>query len=164
MCAVQRASQRSIGRSIECTVSEPEPAIPANLATLRLEPLHGPGEHEGCEVRGGFSQTINKNWPGLDGHEEHPVMDPKPTGLNLSLNICNNPEGYTDQQQASTPEIYQLQLHHLPPSRHFPCLPPYQQPLEEIEEEEGGGVLHGASRGHLVPKAINKRQEIADDG
>lgn len=90
-------------------------------------------------------------------------MDPKPTALNLSLNTCNNPEGYTDQQQASTPEIYQLQLHHLPPSRHFPCLPSNQQPLEEEGEEEEQGVLHGASRGHPVPKANEKREEIADD-
>lgn len=89
-------------------------------------------------------------------------MDPKPTALNPSLNIRNNPEGYTDQQQASTPEIYQLQLHHLPPSRHFPCLPSNQQPLEGGEEEEQG-ALHGASRGHPVPKADEKREEIADD-
>lgn len=95
-------------------------------------------------------------------------MDPKPTGLNLSLNICNNPEGYTDQQQASTREIYQLQLHHLPSSRHFPCPSFNQQPLEERsrkekeeEEEEYCTVHHVAT---WFPKAINNRQEIADDG
>lgn len=114
-------------------------------------------------MRGGFVQTINKTGAGLDGHEQHPVMDPKPAALNLSLNICNNPEGYTDQQQASTPEIYQLQLHHLPPSRHFPSLPSTQQPIEEEEQEEEQGVLHGASRGHPVPKPYEKREEIADD-
>lgn len=80
-------------------------------------------------------------------------MDPKPTALNLSLNICNNPEGYTDQHQASTPEIDQLQLHHLPSSRHFPCRPSSSH--QRLEREQG--ALHGSSRGHQVPKANGER-------
>lgn len=149
-----------IPRSVQCSRPDNGPdngpssalqAIAANLATLGLEPWHGPVEHEG--VKSGRIQTINK-LARLGWTSGHPVMDPKPTALNPSLNICNNPEGYTDQQQASATEIDLLQLHHLPSSRHFPCRHPATN--NSIVEGEQG-ALHGSSRGHRFPRTNKER-------
>lgn len=90
-------------------------------------------------------------------------MDPKPTGLNLSLNICNNPEGYTDQHQASTPEIHQLQLHHLPSSRHFPCR---HQATNTSRASKAHRTVHhvatrsqGRTRKEIAADAVNRERK-----